>query len=426
MQQDLLDFLERSGVRYALLHAAADRTADTDIVAAPESLGALRRALSAEYTIAQIWQYEATGTAFVVTARAGGDDRFEILDVTTDFRWNGRVLLRGSELLEAAQHVGTRHVVARRHEFIYLLLKKVYDKGFVPPEQRRRLRELFLEQPRAAEDEARRFFGDEWSRKLSRWIESERWNDLEAAVPELRRAVRWQTFRRDPLNPVRYWAAEIRRIWTRVCHPTGLTVSVLGPDGAGKSTLIAGIVTRTAGAFRRHEVFHWRPTVLWGRPGGDSVTDPHGDPPRGRFMSALKLMAVVLDYWLGYLVVKHRVVRSGLVLFDRYFYDLMVDTKRYRYSGGRWLPRMLSTVIPSPDLVFVLDAPARVMWERKPEVPLAEVERQCEAYRRLAESRQWTVLDASRTPAEVAVEASRLVVERLERRVTSREKPGSR
>lgn len=425
MRQDILDLVEKSGVRYALLHATVSQTGDTDIVAAPESMDALRRALSAQYRIVQIWQYEATGTALVVAARDGTDDRFEILDVTTDYRWNGRVLLRGSDLLDAAQRFGPRRVVAPEHELIYLLLKKVYDKGFVPPEQRRRLRELILEQPRAAEEATRRFFGDGWSRKISTWIESERWENLEAAVPGLRRAVRWQTFRRDPLNPLRYWTGETWRVWTRLRRPTGLTVSVLGPDGAGKSTLIAGIATRTAGAFRRHRIFHWRPTVLWGRVSGP-VTAPHRDPPRDRWASALKLIAVVLDYWLGYLVVKECEVRSGLVLFDRYFYDLMVDSKRYRYGGGRWLPRLLSAVIPSPDLVFVLDAPARMMWERKPEVPLAEVERQREAYRRLAESRNWAVLDASRTPAEVAKEASRLIVEHLERRVVCREKLASR
>jgi hypothetical protein len=89
----------------------------------------------------------------------------------------------------------------------------------------------------------------------------------------------------------------------RVLGVPVLFVVILGPDGVGKSTLV-GRLTRAFGpCFRRQRVFHWRPMVIFpqeetGRP----TTDPHDEPPRGTLGSMAALLAVFLDYWLGYLL----------------------------------------------------------------------------------------------------------------------------
>jgi thymidylate kinase len=129
---------------------------------------------------------------------------------------------------------------------------------------------------------------------------------------------------------------------------------------------------------------HWRPRVV-GRgaePGGGPVSDPHGKPPRGRLASVLKLVLLAADWHVGGLwKLRHARAKAKLVLFDRYYDDLLIDPRRYRYGGSaagagrvfRWLPRM--------DRVFVLWAPAAVIAKRKQEVAEEELARQLEAYR---------------------------------------------
>ena len=94
-------------------------------------------------------------------------------------------------------------------------------------------------------------------------------------------------------------------------------------------------------------------------------------PPRGAIVSVVKVFSLIVDYWLGYaLKIGPAVRRSQLIIFDRYIYYLLVDSKRIRYGGPAWLLKMAAHVVPRPDLVILLDAPANVLWSRKQEVPL--------------------------------------------------------
>jgi thymidylate kinase len=128
----------------------------------------------------------------------------------------------------------------------------------------------------------------------------------------------------------------------------------------------------------------------------------------------LYLGAFLADYWVGYLfVIRPLLARSTLVVFDRYFHDLLVDPRRYRYGGPKWLPQFFSRLVPLPDVVLVLDAGEQVIFARKGEVRTAEVRRQREAYRRLnfgctptvfvntEQSLDRTLYDSTRALAEI-------------------------
>jgi thymidylate kinase len=69
-----------------------------------------------------------------------------------------------------------------------------------------------------------------------------------------------------------------------------------------------------------------------------------------------------------------------LVVFDRYYQDLLIDPLRYRYSGPMWLAKLVSRFVPAPDLQFVVDAEDDVILSRKREVPPEELRRQREGY----------------------------------------------
>jgi thymidylate kinase len=71
---------------------------------------------------------------------------------------------------------------------------------------------------------------------------------------------------------------------------------------------------------------------------------------------------------------------KALLICDRYYHDLLVDPRRYRYGGPLWAAKMVGRLIPKPTLWVLLDAPAEVLQARKQEVPLEETMRQRQAY----------------------------------------------
>jgi len=128
------------------------------------------------------------------------------------------------------------------------------------------------------------------------------------------------------------------------------------------------------------------PALFRGARANLPVTAPHSRPPRSLVGSLAKAAYWVLDYTLGYYVkIRPALARSTLVLFDRYLVDALVDPRRYRYGGPRWVLHLVWLLIPKPDLVILLDAPTEVLRARKQEVSPRDTERQRHDYRQLVE-----------------------------------------
>ncbi len=193
----------------------------------------------------------------------------------------------------------------------------------------------------------------------------------------------------------------------------GFFVALLGPDGAGKSTLIEYLKQDLLKTFRFTKVFHWMPMIFRKKTNGMPVTNPHDKPPRSLSVSLIKLLYYLVNYNLGYLLkVRPALAGSTLVLFDRYYDDLLVDPIRYRYGGPMWMIKLMRRFIPRPNLWLILDVPEEEILRRKQEISLKEIRRQRKAYRRLAgELSNAFILDGSLAPEEVARQAEDIILE---------------
>ena len=114
-------------------------------------------------------------------------------------------------------------------------------------------------------------------------------------------------------------------------------------------------------------------------------------------------------------------VSSTLVIFDRYYHDLIADPCRYRYGAPLSWARLLGRAVPQPDLVFILDAPPEIIQARKQEVPFAESARQRAAYLALVPYlRAAHVIDAAQPLSQVVADVRGIVLMRLEARAAGR------
>jgi len=210
-------------------------------------------------------------------------------------------------------------------------------------------------------------------------------------------------------------------------------IAVLGVDGAGKSTVMARIASDLSPAFPATKLYHRRPLASLRRwrerdnvgNGDDSkhIVNTHAQPYRNRASSLAKLAFWWADYmFLGYIAdIFPRLVDSTLVLFDRYYYDLLVYPKRYRYGGPLWLAYFVGLFIPRPHLVILLDAPPEVIHARKQEVSPEETARQRDAYLQLVERMpNGHVVDASKPLSHVVTEVEGIVLDYMAARTARR------
>lgn len=182
-------------------------------------------------------------------------------------------------------------------------------------------------------------------------------------------------------------------------------IAFLGCDGSGKSTVIAGVTECLISSGIPVKTGHWRPTPfsIDSTAPRSAADAPHGEPPRGLASSVLKLAWLWINWWVAWFRYLGKERQQGMLLFDRYHGDLLVDPRRYRYGGPMWMARAFSRLMPQPDHVFYLDAPPEVLLSRKQEVDSASLIRSRNAYLKLcSQSSCFHVIDASE-PVETVV-----------------------
>jgi len=201
----------------------------------------------------------------------------------------------------------------------------------------------------------------------------------------------------------------------------GAFLVFLGPDGVGKTTLLRQLSASLIAIFPEQRIYRWRPGVFSNaqRP----VCLPHSKPMRSIWSSIAYLFFTCLDFTAGYwMTIRSMLARNDLVIFDRYYQDMLIDPKRYRYTGPMWLVRAIDKIVPPRDIFFVvLDAEEQTILTRKQQLPIEEIRRQRAAYRHFAGSVPASVLvDTEQTVELCSAQALKAVVAHLSQRLSRR------
>ena len=220
------------------------------------------------------------------------------------------------------------------------------------------------------------------------------------------------------------------------------TVALIGPDGAGKTTIARKLEEGLPLAVKylymgvsADASNHMLPTTrllrslkrACGVPPDTRGPRPHEtvrirsrQPLRNLACSAKSILSLTVrlsEEWFRQCVVWFYLRRQFIVLFDRHYFP---DYYAYDIAQGpSQLPLarrihgfLLAHVYPKPDLIIYLDAPADVLLARKQEGTLELLERRRKDYLQLQNVvRHFVTIDASRSTEDVARDVSRCVRE---------------
>jgi thymidylate kinase len=223
------------------------------------------------------------------------------------------------------------------------------------------------------------------------------------------------------------------------------TVALIGPDGAGKSTvsqllereplpapvkaIYMGVNLEASGLMLPTTRLALAIKRLRGR--RSDMVAPSGEPPSTGAGPARRLVRLgagvarlamwLAEEWFRQLVAEYFRRSGSIVVFDRHFYADYYDFDAVRGAPRTVMSRvhlyLLEHVYPKPDLVILLDAPGRVLFDRKHEASVEWLEQRRGHYLRLGDLiPDFRVVDVDRPLGEVTRDVATLIAEFDEKR----------
>jgi thymidylate kinase len=301
-------------------------------------------------------------------------DSWTELDIVTEFAYGPHDAFKTraeADCLARRRRAGTLETLAPDDAFWTLLLHCLLDEQTIGDDHARCLDALSANARADGQlgKLVERVCPAEWSaNRLVMAVRSHDWMALEQLAPALAASWRQKESRGVSVRArIEKHTREfhVRRLFRR----RGISIALLGPDGAGKSTLASGI-----GRSNHFPVKHVY-MGLW----------PQHIDRRARLDSVRGVAWLIrlLRAWRRYAVARLYLAFGYMVIFDRYTFDalLPVGTTRRLRSIAYWI---LGHSCPAPDLIFVLDAPGRVMFDRKGEHHPEYLEAQRQYFRLLS------------------------------------------
>jgi thymidylate kinase len=421
----LVNFFKNEGIDYAILGRRSSLNeivdGDIDIVISYKNfnnLNVIMQDFASNYgmQLIQCLEHESTAKYFVLSDRI--DHSIICPDFCSSFIRDKRLLIKNEELMENRTSYMVQDeelsTLVPEYEFLYYLLKKI-DKNSLDIKACEHLVLQFRGcNTEKLLDVLRGYFSNTSIELIISAFEKGTIDQINQQITLLRR----ELYRKKKIK-FSHAFADLKLKVKRLVFQTGLSVAILGTDGSGKSTVIRGLSEHLKKGFRKVQYYHLYPK----EPKSITKTnvDPQGQKPHSLIISQLKLLYFAGNYHLGYFKVYLKLVRSTLIIFDRYFDDILVDKLRFRYNGPRLFLKIVGFFIPKPKLYLYLDAPSQVIFSRKKELTIDEIERQQKEYLALLKKKKrGYIINAEQVPEKVIFDSETKILDYLEKRQKNR------
>lgn len=255
------------------------------------------------------------------------------------------------------------------------------------------------------------------------------WDFLEHNMKDFQRTILKRALLHHPLFQMRQWLRYYAAVWRARLRPThGFFMTLLGPDGAGKTTItkllveseaIKNIFSKQKHFYRRFDV-PWKKLVTSIKSSGlprlePEIRNDRSVVPMKPLKAGVYAIYLAIEYLTGHLFLRWWKSNGGLVVFDRYFYDYLVFEDFALCPW--WLLFFLAKIVPRPDAVIYLQNEATTIYARKPERSVPEIERQAKICERLvAGLPNGFTINSSKVPEKIVDDIKHIIIRNLRKR----------
>lgn len=305
-----------------------------------------------------------------------------------------------------------------------LLLKDLIFQGKVLEKYREKITSLVHKDPIVFSKSVKATFNGSISSFLIDAVTDARWNELEKSYLRLRRDLFKKILFECPLSYcLDTWSYLVDRSKKYLFPKTGIFLVLLGPDGSGKSTIAENLMNSEVikKLFIKKSYFHSRfqflPPLRKYLPFSKKtqiVQKPENY--QNRTYGALRAMVYPIyygmSYFLGHPLLWKEKACAGLVIFDRYFYDFLIQREVMRCP--KWIIHWISKLIPKPNIIIFLQTKPEVVYKRKQELTIEEIERQNKLCKEFTVSFPGAVsVDASSSVEEIVDQVKKIIIEKI-------------
>ncbi|MCF6325023.1 MAG: hypothetical protein L3J89_12000 [Gammaproteobacteria bacterium] len=368
---------------------------DIDLLVLPDQLKRIMLCID-RFTKEENWQKifvdtDSNHTHLVYVKLHQGEFRSVHIDLQTSLGRKGFLYCSSSEVMSTPVLIDGIYVQNEANAVYSLMLHVLLDKGKIKDEYRQLILNV---DPNTLEELLVERLDGHMAVLIMNWVS----NGLsDENMSEVCSATRKFLVLRYPMNRVFPLVHKVCRVSRYFARRRGVLIAALGPDGAGKSTVVEKVDKMLAfGAFPVATVYMGKRETLLptsklirlyydykekktkgknGEPVSSAVIQElTEDKPRSAkknwiacVKEALGLSNWFLEQWARYLIdIRPVMQQGGVVLCDRYIYDL-ADRSRRSIVYSKSFAWFLKVFFPTPDITYFYWEEPEVLYERKME-----------------------------------------------------------